>query len=351
MQPVDPLLESANIGPHSLAEGSLRLPDGRDIDIGQNMQVQGRAWRPHPRSTRFYAGKLGQLQALTVNDTSSMTARVILEEVFGLAREEAKLMACVSSKPMPKLVMRYYIATQGSADRAVPKGKEAVLNLQAYTPVDLECHKNIAHVAAFDEDQMMTEVPIYSIGQDDAALSIGAARNLDIAAALATATEIATGHDWGEVTTGVSDHNPILDIAAGIAAMATKTTNDDVKANPSILAMNPLVWADLVQNTHISTYLDKGLMRLPAPGVETGFLGLPMYPNLSLLIDSDLLSTSAFLVDPKYVLEGEGPQQSVGYRHELAGYDGHLLRDYCCTSIVTGATYTLGVRELTGVHA
>ena len=316
-------------------------PAREELQAGMKFSGYG-AWRS-PTSSNVYHGKI--FQAMTVDDISSITAQIILEEVFGLVRQETYLMSLVTPKPMPKLVMSYYVATQGSADRKVPKGKESEFNTNEYTKVDMECWKNVSHVALFDEDQMEASIDVFGLGKEDAALALGAARNLDIGDELAKGSET-SGSDWGD-----PDNNPITDIGAGIAAMTNKTTNDKVKAKPRVLGMHPDVWADFIGNPNIASMVHAGLLRVPT-GETGGSVAIPLYPNLSILIDSDISpSTSAYVIDPHYFLAGIGPQQSVGYRHELAGYDGHIIRDYFTAKLVSGATKTYGVRELTGVHA
>jgi hypothetical protein len=257
---------------------------------------------------------------------------------------------------MGKLTQRFFVASQSSAHRKVAKGQEPDLNLLSYLAVNMELWLNASHVAEFYEDQLEAAVPIMSIDTDDAAGALRYARDLDIATELALATEISPTHDWGEMTTApTSDHDPLIDIGAALATLTGGGSgNGKVVANPSFLAMAPDVWADFVSNSYITKYLQAGQIQIPGPGSPVGSLGLPMFPNLRIVVHGSLTpTTSAFLVDPRYFILGQGPTQSVGYTNDLKRVEGHVLYEYLQPKLVTdqSATYTVGVREITGVHA
>jgi hypothetical protein len=130
------------------------------------------------------------------------------------------------------------------------------------------------------------------------------------------------------------------------------TDNALVKANPSILAVHPLGWVDFIMNSHIYSYVHAGLVKTPPPG-GMGSIEIPMLPSMRVVLDPDLLSTAAYLIDPKYLLLGQGPTQSIAYANDLKRVEGHVLYEYLQPKLVLdqSATYSIGVREITGVHA
>jgi len=306
---------------------------------------------------RYVKGKnWAQGSSLNPSDISSIKAKIVLQEVFGLERKMYQLEQLVTARPFDKLTGSFYVASQGSAHRKLAKGQEPDILLNRWLKVDVNLWTNAAHVAMFDEDQAVADVPIYSIGKEDAAGALAYAKNLDISDELANATDISTGHDWGEMTTSPnSDHDPTIDIAGGIAALHKGgSTNGNVKANPTVLAMGDDAYIDFITNSWIQKYVQAGMIKVPAPGAPTGGLALPMFPNLTLVVDGDISpSTSAFVVDPKYFVLATGPMNSVGYRNDLKRMDGYALFEYLEPKLVTdqSATYTVGARELTGIHA
>lgn len=342
--------EEAKFGNHSpLSDEAIAQAFGSD--------AQQTAFVTRTAQGQYRYGRHGLAQAnLSTSAIADIKAVNVLQEVFGLERQTPGLDILVRPIPMPKLTQKFYVASQSSAHRKVAKGQEPNLNLQSYLAVDLECWLNASHIAEFYEDQLEAAVPIMSIGVDDAAGALRYARDLDIATELATATEISPSHDWGEMTTApTSDHDPIIDIGAAIAALVGGVVgNGYVAANPAVLAMHPDVWADFISNSYITKYLQAGQIRIPGPGSPSGALALPMFPNLSILVHGSLTpSTSAFLVDPRYFVLGQGPTQSVGYTNDLKRVEGHVLYEYLQPELVTdqSATYSVGAREITAVHA
>jgi hypothetical protein len=302
---------------------------------------------------RYLYGRRRQAQLTT--QVSEVKAVNVLQEVFGLERATPGLDVLCRSLPMGKLTQRIYVASQSTAHRKVAKGQEPALNLQSYLAVDMELWLNASHVAQFYEDQLEAAVPIMSISVDDAAGALRYARDLDIATELANATEIATGHDWGEMTTVPnSDHNPLIDIAGAMATLTSGGSgNASVMADPRIIAMHPDCWVDFITNSWITKFL------APSPVGQVGIPGpsqlrLTAYPNLTFIVNGTITpATSAFIVDPRHFILGQGPTQSVGYTNDLKRVEGHVLYEYLQPKLVTdqSETYTIGVRELTGVHA
>jgi len=292
--------------------------------------------------------------ALSSGDVSDLKTVNVLQEVFGLERMTPGLDVICRPRPMPKLVMRYFISSQSTAHRKVAKGEEPSLNLHAYLKVDMELWLNASHIAEFYEDTLESDIPIMSIDEQDAAGALRAARDLDVADALAGATEISTGHDWGEKTSNVSDHDPMDDIAPAMAILTGGgSDNGYVAANPRYCIMHPDAWADLAQNTFVQKFFIPSLTNtvgIPGPSQ----LRFTAYPNVIFMTHASVTpSTSAFLVDPYYFILGQGPTQAVGYQNDIKRCEGHVLFEYLQPKLVVDQsnTYTVGARELTGIHA
>jgi hypothetical protein len=305
---------------------------------------------------RYIYGRPRRAQAQSVGDITALRAKVILQEVFGTERAIPLLSSCFTPKPMPKLVQTFYVASQGSAHRKLAKGQEADLNLNNYLRVDMELWLNAAHVAQFYEDVMETDVDIMTVSTDDAGGALAYAKNLDCADCLANATATQTsGSNWTTQTgtPAYSEYNPITDISNAIIELtAGQAVNMRIKAVPSIVAMNPLVWAGFITNSHISTLVRAGLIATPMPG-QLGPLQIPALPNLNVLLDGDLPTTIAYVLDPHYCLMGQGPTQSIGYQNDLKRVEGHVLYEYLQPLLVQdqSQSVTIGARQITGVHS
>jgi hypothetical protein len=339
-------LEQAKIGKHS------------PFNVDQIAEVFGaeaqcRAVVTRTAQGRYLFGKGRRAQAgLTAGDPAELKAQIALQEVFGLERAIPQLDQCCTIVPMPKLIMTTRSATSSSASRKVAKGQEPDLNLNKFLKTDMECWLNASYVAGYWEDNMESDVPIMSVTQENAADALRAARNLDIADELALATTV-TGEDWGAGTLGASTYSPVTKIAAAwLELCGGGTDNALVKANPAILACHPLVWVDFITNSHIYNYVHAGVVRTPPPGGQ-GSIEIPMLPSMRVVLDPDLLNTSAFLIDPKYMKLGQGPTMSIAYTNDLKRVEGHVLYEYLQPKLVwdQSVTYSIGVREITGSHA
>jgi len=338
--------EQAKVGKHSaFSPAEIAEQFGAD--------AQCRAVVTRTAQGRYLFGNRRRAQAgLTAGDPSELKAQVTLQEVFGLERAIPQLDQCCRIVPMPKLIMTTRSATSSSASRKVAKGQEPNLNLNKFLKTDMECWLNASFVAGYWEDNWESDIPVMSVTQENAADSLRAARNLDIADELALATTV-TGEDWGAGTLGSSTYSPITKISAAWLELCNGAIdNAYVKANPTILACNPLGWVDFIMNSHLYSYVHAGLVKTPPPG-GMGSIEIPMLPSMRVVLDPDLLSTAAYLIDPKYMLLGQGPTQSIAYANDLKRVEGHVLYEYLQPKLVwdQSVTYSIGVREITGVHA
>jgi hypothetical protein len=339
-------LEQAKVGKNSKFDtGQIEEIFGSDAKQGAIVTRTAQGKYLFGRHRRAQAG-------LTIGDVSEIKAQIALQEVFGLERRVPQLDQCCRIVPMPKLIMSTRSATNSSASRKVARGQEPDLNLNKFLKTDMECWLNAAFVASYWEDNWESDIPVMTVTQDNAADSLRMARNADIGDEIVNATEI-TGEDWGAGTLGASTYSPVTKIMeAWIALCSGGSANAYVRANPSILAMHPLVWGDFIINSHIYNYVHAGLVRTPPPG-GMGSVEIPMLPSLRVVIDPDLLNTSAFLIDPNYFILGQGPTQSIAYNNDIKRVEGHVFYEYLQPKLVLdqGATISIGVRELTGSHA
>jgi len=290
-----------------------------------------RVWRD-PTIGKVYQGALGDRSyAGQILDISAITAKVVMDEVLGLARPDYVLRGLCRPARLNQLVGTTTIATKLAALKKWPAMVEPDIKKLGFATVEFRLWKNEVLVAASDEEQMMASIDIMRSHTLDASGALAAAENEQVAEIAETGTEIA-GTDWGDDT-----KNPYDDIGKVIDAIGPKGYNIDA------IAANPLVWGDFFSNDHV-----KGSavgVRLPA-GKTFDVPGLPGVAGFS---DFSLTSTKAVVLSIRgpALFFGEGPTTSARFRNELAGYDAYIIRQWLQPKLVLSDA----IRVLTGVHA
>lgn len=273
---------------------------------------------------------------IDVADIEDIEAKVVVTEVLGLARGKYKLRELCRVINMPDLLGDIPIATRLAGVKHVPPLEEAKLSKDAYAWIhfDLEAYgKNVVHIAiSYEAGKKKNLVgDILASNVKDAAGSIAQMENEDIASIFGDAFTEQAGADWG------GDNDPSEDILAAIATMI----NLDKGYEAKYLAMNPLVWADLVSNDYVRKQMERNLM---VKGE------VPTYCGLKVLTDVAITpNTSCFMIAtdaPAFVL-GDGPSMVQKYSGNAAFYTGYAIAKFAEPKVVLSDA---GI-EITGVHA
>jgi hypothetical protein len=298
--------------------------------------VDGRYYKAAFNPEENKASKDWSAGVVMPDDIADIQAVTILDEVLGLARPQYNLRPLCRPIPMDQLTARIDVATALTGQRKVPPMIEAEISKQAYTAVNFDLWKNVVHVAASDEAAMKAAHAILALHSSDAARDLARMENLDIAeVAEANITEKVSGtaySDWGAVTSGVSDTNPMLAIQASMDYIAGKGYP------PDFVAMNPTIWGKFIQNTYIRDLVHSGIMSLASTG---GKFTLPGYPTVELFTDWSLTATPTSAIGPivgsraaPALVLGEGPTMAAKYRNEKAGYDAYIIRQWLEPKVV-----------------
>lgn len=298
-----------------------------------NLKETSRVWRD-PRSGRIYkASRPGEFEAQVIlpTDISTIEAKVILDEVLGLARPEYTLRQICRVIAVPQLVMSIDVATKLAGQEKVPPMVEAEVSAQAYSRANFDLWKNVVHVVIADEARKKAAHDLLTLHIEDAARDLARMENKQIATIAETGTEVA-GTDWGDVT-----KNPFNDLTGVITTIKSNGYPAD------FIAAHPLVWSDFISNPFV-----KGtLVGVQMPGGNV--FPVPGLPGVIGYSDAVLTSTKAIVGSKRgsAVILGDGPTEAAQYRNEPAGFDAYIIRQWLEPKLCLAGA----IRVLTGVHA
>ena len=282
-----------------------------------------------PRSTVFEA------QMITPGDIADIEAVTILDEVLGLARPQYKFRPVCRPIRMDSLTARIDVATALAGQEKVPALVEAEITAEAYTKVDFDLWKNVVHVALSDEARKKAAHDILGLHVSDAARDLARMENKQIVEIAEACTEKVSGtaySDWGAITSGLSDTNPMLAIQASMQYIEGKGYE------PDFLALHPTLWGKFIQNTYVRDLVHAGIASIGAAG---GQFSLPGFPTVKVFVDYALTETPTASLGPLVgsttapaLVLGQGPTEAARYRDEKAGYDAYIIRQYLEPKIV-----------------
>lgn len=276
--------------------------------------------------------------ALMPDDISDIEKSVILDEILGLAWPQYTLRNICRVVTMDALLMRMDIATKFTGHKKVDPMEEADIKKDAFTAVNFDLWKNVAHVVLSDEAIKKAAHNMMDVHLMTAARDVPRMENEQIAAIVEAATASSAGSDWGTITSGRSANDPYLDLQTAFDAIEGTEGHE-----PTHMAAHPRVWSEFFGNDFVKGQLQG--KRLPTGKI----FDVPGVPGFTGVSDWGLTNTQCLVVSqtaPAVVL-GKGPTELAEYRNEAAGYDAFVLRDWLEPKIVQqGAIY-----ELTGVRA
>lgn len=257
----------------------------------------------------------------------AMKARVIIEEVLGLARPQYTLRKVCRSITMNKLTAKIPVATKLAGVEKVSELVEAPLSAQAYTELEFDLWKNVVHLAISREAQFKQQYDLMKMNVEDAAKDLARMENKQIAETLAGATDIA-GADWSS-----DANNPIDDIKQAVTAI------QDLAYEPDYILMDPVTYGDLISNSNITDVLERGTV------AETG--RLPAIFGLKIVVDVQVADDTALIIDSKApaCMLGVGPTMVEKYSGQAAFFDGYAIGKFIEPKLVLADA----IRELTGV--
>ena len=276
---------------------------------------------------------------VTTTDIADIEATVILDEVLGLARPQCRLRSICRPVRMDNLVQRVDLGTILSGQEKVPPLVEAELSSQGYSDVDFALWKNVVHVAISDEAGMKAAHDILGLHIQDAAAELSRMENDQIATEVETnvSEKVATSvySDWGAVTSGVSDTNPL----EAILTSADYIMEQGYGQRGFFMAAHPTIWHKFVLNSWIKELVEAKILILSDNGFK-----LPLYPPFRAVSDVALTAVPTGSVGPIIgadqsfgVLLGEGPTSAAKYRNEPSGYVAYIIRQWLQPKVTVDA--------------
>jgi len=315
---------------------------GRQADkILEGAKYSGRAWYS-PMQDEFFAGEIEdyRYRAAIVTDTSTIEAKVVLEDVLGLARVDYNLDPVLMPVRTDKLVFSVDVlgVVTGSEKGAALVEPEFASGSQARVNFDL--WKNQVLIAFEDKAAKSAAHDLLRIYERDAALEIARMRNSQIATILVAATHTVAGAgNWNTMTTKpYNDYNPYVDIHTGLEALYNTYKN-----KAEWIAMHPTQYDTFIRNSFVSSPLYASrLVNVPEAGTT---LSLPGWPMIQIVVDPDITDGEFLIGNKRCGILATGPTESVEFRNELKGYTGYIIRQWLEPKLVNQDA----IYEVTGI--
>ena len=251
------------------------------------------------------------------SDTADLTAKLLVEEVFAIARLKYNLRDICTVVPMEHLKGAIRIPTGLTGQENVQTAERPEQTKGSWTSVsfDLEAKgKNMVTIEIPVEVELKSSVNLMQLYVRDAAKEIARMEDSQIYTVMETADEHAgTNTDWSSKTNGVSDYNPLDAISSmGSEIMAYGYT-------PRTLAVGINVYHDLIANTHVRDTMDRGTVGVTGQ--------LPMLGGYRVKMCPSLADSRAWLVadQDNAIVLGDGPVRTVKYAVDPAFIQGYAI--------------------------
>ena len=278
---------------------------------------------------------------ISPQEGGSIDAITVLNEVLGIAKGTYNLRALCRVLPMNNLKETIDIATGSTVQKKVPALTSVDLSALDWDHVDFDLWKNVGKIAIADESQMKQRHPQMQLNIEQLGYDLAAAENEQIAVIAEKCTEkvpSATYSDWGAVTSGISNTNPLSAITAHINAI-----EKSVKRPVDVIAMHPSLCDKFVQNTFVRDLIWAGMAKFNDTSTG-GYFKLPNRPQITVITDLNLTETPdgthgpilASTTAPGIVF-GEGPTMAAQYRDEDIGADMYKIMQWLEPKIVRDA--------------
>ncbi len=285
-----------------------------------------------------------RLEAAGVVDPSNLRdvqAVTVMDEVEALARPQYNLRQLLRIVPLSGLSAKIRVPTGYTGKEKVGPMEEAELTRKAYTWVSLNLWKNVVHVAASAEDQIIADNAQNLLDTGEAAAELARMENKQIAEVLeANITEkvsSATYSDWGAYTSGVSTTNPFIAIRAKLDYIRGKGKV------PNVIAMHSTLYSKFVLNTYVGQAVNYGMATM---GNNGGIFTLPGYPNIQVVVDDQLTETPTSTKGPivgsnRGAVLGVGPTLSIEYDGGPAFFDAFAIAPFIEPKLVLNDCYDM----------
>lgn len=285
-----------------------------------------------------------RLEAAGTIDPSNLRevqAVTVMDEVETLARPQYNLRQLLRVVPISGLSARIRLPTGYTGQEKVGPLEEAELTKKAFSWVPLNLWKNVVHVLASAEDQIIADSAQNLLDTEEAAKELARMENKQISEELeGNITEkvsTATYSDWGAYSNGVSTTNPFIAIRAKLDYIRRKGRV------PNIIAMHSTLYSKFVLNTYVGQAVHYGMATM---GDNGGVFTLPGYPGIRVIVDDQLTETPTGSVGPivgctRGAVLGVGPTLSVEYNGGASFYDAFAIAPFIEPKLVIDDCYDM----------
>jgi len=297
---------------------------GKQADsILEGAKYSGRAWYS-PMEDEYFAGSIEdyKYRAAIVTDTSTIEAKIVLEDVLGLARHDYNLDPLLFPVRSDKLVFSIDVlgTVTGSKKGAPLVEPDFASGSQSRANFDL--WKNQVLIAFEDKAAKSAAHDLLRLYEQDAAQEIAKMRNDQIADVIHAATHTTTGSNWDTMSTKpYNDYNPYADIHTCL-----ENLYDTYKKKPTWISMHPTQYDTFVRNSFVSSPLYASRLVAIPEGAQT--LSLPGWPTIRIVVDPALTDAEIHVGNERCGILATGPTESVEFRNELKGYTGYIIRQW-----------------------
>lgn len=272
------------------------------------------------------AGANPNLQAdVDIVSLANMTRVELLTEVINRQYKRVFLINGVRKVPVAKLRLDYdiqlHIQRRGSG-ALVPKRMRPETESPSFVQAnfDLVSFGKLARIIdTTDEDELSALISPMGTALEDLAQVISQDENLIIRDAMDTFGTVSY-NSWSARNSsgnGFSTYNPLDHLSAEIERIVNNYGRPDMFA------------CDMVQfGYYKSNSFLIGFTEALDRQNEGGIGGLPGFPGMTRITDSDLAQNVAYVWDQRALSYGEGPMISESFRDSKAGVSGHVVRKW-----------------------
>jgi len=273
---------------------------------------------------------------ITSGDSPAIAVVQLLGETMGRDERRFVLEQAVRRVATPNLTLSVDTWRGFVASANVGENVEAAVRKGEYLRDQYFLTKDVAHIEASDEAQMVSDRNVFNDHVQHAVFDLNRIKNQKIAVELETAPSDITGTDWFAKSAGVSTADPIREITQ--AGQIIFTNGGD----PNTLASGSQAYRAFANNTAVKGTTTGAADSRFGSAIVTNLAGLPQF---TWYVDDLKSQDKVTVYDRSAVLLMQGPVKTAQYRIEDRGTDAFITRDYNLIKIIDPTR----VRDIVGV--
>jgi hypothetical protein len=267
----------------------------------------------YAQQRRIKEGKL-KVAGFGTNAAFSTIDQVnVTTTVLGLEFTERSAIEAVLTINTPSIELNVDVGTPYEGFESITEGVEVSPNRQTYARTSFDPPKDIAFFGMTDEAGMKAQHPVFQLHVENAPKVLRKIENGKICTVIETATDASLG-DFGAVTSGLSDRNPLDDFQT---LQTTITGNGGSLTNYKIVSHSK-VWNDFVGNTFVRGAYNGTEIGPRGPGLVVTH---PLLPGAQWHLDNDKTITVIDVFSYDAFVRANGPTMVAQWRDENRGIE------------------------------